>query len=573
MKKRFLYIALVAVSASLAVMLLLAVPLTMHVYLGDIRSQMQGMLVLIAGEQEQMEADPVGFAIERGGWLGGTGSDIRLTILNREGEIIADSHTADRYSEAQEQEIVQARAEGWGTAIHRSSRTGTYCYYVAYDNGSYIYRLSAEVSQMAIALGILCVSCIAGACIGLLTAGLLSRYFARRSARDVHTLAKVAQKAASGDLTVRARMDEDSGELRDIGNAVNKLAKTLARRNRELTSANDNLKAVLQGVKDGVVAVNGEDGGILILTDHAREILGGTPHRGERLEAVGPNYIYVRDAMRRSREEGHPVECDVTIGGMPEKTVSIWAAPLEQDGGAIAVIADVTRMRELERMRRDFVANVTHELKTPLTSIRGYVELLSSGRRDEQTARQFYEIIEIEAQRLANLIDDLLELSSIEQASARPKAEPVPVAAAVREVFEQVTPMAQKAAVELHADVPENLTVTMTHKHLQELLMNLTDNAVKYNRPGGRVAVCAHREREQVTLTVSDTGIGIPPESVDRIFERFYRVDKGRSRELGGTGLGLSIVKHIAGLYGGSVQVSSTLGEGTVFTVRLWDGR
>ncbi len=573
MKKRFLYIALVAVSASLAVMLLLAVPLTMHVYLGDIRSQMQGMLVLIAGEQEQMEADPAGFAIERGGRLDGTGSDIRLTILNREGEILADSHTADRYSEAQEQEIVQARAEGWGAAIHRSSRTGTYCYYVAYDNGSYIYRLSTEVSQMAAALGILCVSCVAGAGIGLLTAGLLSRYFARRSARDVHTLAKVAKKAASGDLTVRARMDEDSGELRDIGNAVNKLAKTLARRNRELTSANDNLKAVLQGVKDGVVAVNGEDGGILILTDHAREILGGTPHRGERLEAVGPNYIYVRDAMRRSREEGRPVECDVTIGGMPEKTVSIWAAPLEQDGGAIAVIADVTHMRELERMRRDFVANVTHELKTPLTSIRGYVELLSSGRRDEQTARQFYEIIEIEAQRLANLIDDLLELSSIEQASARPKAEPVPVAAAVREVFEQVTPMAQKAAVELHAEVPEDLTVTMTHKHLQELLMNLTDNAVKYNRSGGRVTVCARREREQVTITVSDTGIGIPPESVDRIFERFYRVDKGRSRELGGTGLGLSIVKHIAGLYGGSVQVSSTLGEGTVFTVRLWDGR
>lgn len=573
MKRRFLYIALVAVSASLAVMLLLAVPLTMHVYLGDIRSQMQGMLALVAGQQEQMEADPVGFAIERGGQLGDAEHNIRLTILNREGEIIADSHTTGQYSEAQEQEIVQARAEGWGTAIHRSSRTGTYCYYVAYDNGSYIYRLSAEVSQMALALGILCVSCIAGACIGLLTAGLLSRYFARRSARDVHALAKVAQKAASGDLTVRARMDEDSGELRDIGNAVNKLAKTLARRNRELTSANDNLKAVLQGVKDGVVAVNGDGGGVLILTDHAREILGGTPGRGERLEEVGPNYIYVRDAMRRSRAEGRPVECDVTIGGMPEKTVSIWAAPLEQDGGAIAVIADVTHMRELEQMRRDFVANVTHELKTPLTSIRGYVELLSSGRRDEQTARQFYEIIEIEAQRLANLIDDLLELSSIEQASARPKADPVPVAAAVREVFEQVAPMAKKAAVELRTDVPEDLTVTMTHKHLQELLMNLTDNAVKYNRPGGQVAVCARREREQVTLTVSDTGIGIPPESVDRIFERFYRVDKGRSRELGGTGLGLSIVKHIAGLYGGSVQVSSTLGEGTVFTVRLWDGR
>lgn len=143
------------------------------------------------------------------------------------------------------------------------------------------------------------------------------------------------------------------------------------------------------------------------------------------------------------------------------------------------------------------------------------------------------------------------------------------MAAAVREVFEQVTPMAQKAAVGLHADVPEDLTVTITHKHLQELLMNLTDNAVKYNRSGGRVEVRARREGEYVILSVSDTGIGIPAESLDRVFERFYRVDKGRSRELGGTGLGLSIVKHIAGLYGGDVRAESALGEGTVFTVRL----
>lgn len=569
MKKRFIHIALVAVSASLAAILLLAVPLTMSLYFRDIRTELQGMLALIADGQEQMEADPQAFAISRGELLSGSGREVRLTVLDAAGQVLADSHTDDRYSEAEADEIRQAQSEGWGDGVHRSSQTGDYCYYVAYYNGSYIYRLSVGISQMLLAIGILCLSCVAGAAIGLLAAGLLSKYFARRSARDVHKLAKVAKKAASGDLTVRARMDADSGELRDIGNAVNKLAKTLARRNRELTAANDSLNAVLQGVKDGVVAVNGDDGGILILTDHAREMLGGNPRKGDRLEVVGANYIHVRDAMDRAHAEGRPVEGDVTIGGAPEKTVSIWAAPLEQGEGAIAVIADVTHMRELERMRRDFVANVTHELKTPLTSIRGYVELLSSGRRDEQTAHQFYEIIEIEAQRLANLIDDLLELSSIEQASARPGSEPVPVAAAVREVFEQVAPMAQKAAVGLHADVPEDLTVTMTHKHLQELLMNLTDNAVKYNRSGGRVEVRARREGEYVILSVSDTGIGIPAESLDRVFERFYRVDKGRSRELGGTGLGLSIVKHIAGLYGGDVRAESALGEGTVFTVRL----
>ncbi|HIR52437.1 MAG TPA: HAMP domain-containing protein [Candidatus Onthovicinus excrementipullorum] len=569
MKKRFIHIALISVSASLAVMLLLAIPLTLSVYFHDIQVELRGMLVLIASDEAQMEADPQGFAISRGDMLGSNERDIRLTILTPEGEVLADSHTADRYSEAGKDEISQAREEGWGFDIHKSARLGKYCYYVAYYNGSYIYRLSMEISQMARAMVVLCLSCIVGAFVGILVAGLLSKYFAKRSARDVHTLAKVAKKAASGDLTVRARMDEDSGELRDIGNAVNKMTKTLARRNKQLTAANDSLNAVLQGVKDGVVAVDGNDGGIIILTDHAREILGGDPQKGRTLDTVGPNYVYVRDAMLRARAENQPVECDVTIGSMPEKTVSIWAAPLEQDEGAIAVIEDVTRMRELERMRRDFVANVTHELKTPLTSIRGYIELLSSGKRDEQTARQFYEIIEIEAQRLANLIDDLLELSSIEQANTRPKAEPVSVADTVREVFEQVAPMAQKMEVALQSDIQEGLTVTMTHKHLQELVMNLTDNAVKYNRPGGRVTVHGRQEAGNIVISVSDTGIGIPPESVDRIFERFYRVDKGRSRELGGTGLGLSIVKHIAGLYGGSVRVDSTLGQGTAFTVCL----
>lgn len=569
MRKRFIHIALISVSIGLAVMLALSIPLTMSVYIHDVRAELRGMLVLIAGERELMEEDPTGFAISRGDMLSVSGRAIRLTVLDPEGMVVADSVTADRYDQSEQEEIRSAIESGWGDDIHKSSRTGTYCYYAAYYDGSYIYRISMEISQMAWAVILLCLSCVTGAAAGLLVAVLLSKYFAKRSARDVHTLAKVAKKAASGDLTVRARMDEDSGDLRDIGNAVNKMTKTLARRNKQLIAANDSLNAVLQGMKDGVVAVDGDKGGIIILTDHAREILGGDPQKGDTLETVGPNYVYVRDAMERSRAEKHPVECDVTIGGLPERTVSIWAAPLEQEEGAIAVVVDVTHMRALEQMRRDFVANVTHELKTPLTSIRGYVELLSSGRRDEQTARQFYEIIEIEAQRLANLIDDLLELSSIEQAVDRPKAEPAAIAPVVREVFEQVAPMAQKSDVLLESDVPDDLTVTMTHKHLQELLMNLTDNAVKYNRAGGRVTVCARREGGSTVLTVSDTGIGIPPESVERIFERFYRVDKGRSRELGGTGLGLSIVKHIVGLYEGTVRVDSTLGVGTTFTVRL----
>ena len=569
MKKRFIHIALLAVAASLAVALALAIPLALNVYLQDMKTELKGTLVLIADDERQMEEDPDGFAVSRGQMLQKGGRDIRLTVLNSNGYILADSRTQERYDESGEKEIRQAREEGWGFDTHRSTQTGGYCYYAAYNSGNYIYRLSLEISQMGKAMVLIGLSCIVGAAVGILVAAFLSRYLARRSVRDVHRLAKVVKKAASGDLTVRARMDEDSGELRDIGNAVNKITKTLARKNKELLAANDSLNAVLQGMKDGVIAVNGENGGIIILTENAQRILGGAPQKGERLESVGANYGYVRDVIRRACEERGPVECDYNIGGAPEKTVNIWAAPLEQADGAIAVIEDVTHVRMLEQMRRDFVANVTHELKTPLTSIRGYIELLSSGKRDEQTARQFYEIIEIEAQRLANLIDDLLELSSIEQADAHPRTETVSVEEAVGEVLGQITPIAQKAGVHLEAGIENGLTVEMTRKHLQELLMNLTDNAVKYNRAGGRVMIRGYRQAGMVLLSVTDTGIGIPPESTDRIFERFYRVDKGRSRELGGTGLGLSIVKHIASLYGGTVQVDSVLGEGTTFTVRL----
>lgn len=569
MKKRFVHIALIAVAASLAVTLALAVPLALSIYIRDMRAELKGTLALIAKDQVQMEADPQAFTQSRAELLRTDGREIRLTVLDREGNILADSQTQEHYNEAQRQEIRQAQELGWGFDAHRSSRTGRYCYYAAYDNGQYLYRLSVEISQMGGTMALIGLSCVVGAVVGIAVAALLSRYFAKRSARDVHRLAKVVKKAASGDLTVRARMDEDSGELRDIGNAVNKITKTLARKNKELLAANDSLNAVLQGMKDGVIAVNGEDGGVIILTENAHRILGGAPKKGEPLEAVGANYVYVRDVIRRAYEEHGPVECDYTIGGTPEKTVNIWAAPLEQADGAIAVIGDVTHLRMLEQMRRDFVANVTHELKTPLTSIRGYIELLSSGKRDEQTARQFYEIIEIEAQRLANLIDDLLELSSIEQAGDHPRAETVPVEETMYEVIGQIAPIAHKAGVRLEAGVENGLTVNMARKHLQELLMNLTDNAVKYNRPGGQVTVRGLRQGDCVILAVTDTGIGIPPDSVDRIFERFYRVDKGRSRELGGTGLGLSIVKHIASLYGGTVQVDSVLGEGTTFTVRL----
>lgn len=229
------------------------------------------------------------------------------------------------------------------------------------------------------------------------------------------------------------------------------------------------------------------------------------------------------------------------------------------------------RMEKLEQVRSVFVANVTHELKTPLTSIRGYLELLRSGPRDERTRRDFYDIIDIETERLQSLIEDILQLSEIENSKEDPRTQSCDIYALGEEIRQRLRPQAERGGIDLRVRIPEGLQMRGNARRLMQMLGNLADNAVKYNKPGGHVLMRAWREEGRTALSVSDTGIGIPEEHLEHIFERFYRVDKGRSRALGGTGLGLSIVKHVVQLHGGSMQVKSTPGKGTHFLIKIPD--
>ena len=253
-----------------------------------------------------------------------------------------------------------------------------------------------------------------------------------------------------------------------------------------------------------------------------------------------------------------------------ERIMMVYAAPLNAEDakeGGLLVLSDVTEMRKLQQLRSEFVANVTHELKTPLTSIRGFIELLKSGDRDEETRRYFYEVLDIEAERLHHLIDDMLVLSQIENAKEDVETVPCDLTQEIQTVFQRVEPIAGKNGITLELKAEETCFVASSPTRLQQLFGNLVENAVKYNKPQGKVTV--QRQRNMALVKVRDTGIGIPAEHLPRLFERFYRVDSSRSREIGGTGLGLSIVKHLAGLYHGDVSVESVVGEGSVFTVRL----
>ena len=352
------------------------------------------------------------------------------------------------------------------------------------------------------------------------------------------------------------------GWIRAMDRSVTQIGYTQA----QLVRTNRRLDGVLQEMDDGVVAVE-STGELTLMTRRAGELM-GEEQPLSRLRDGGPVARQLHEWLLAVQHTGESSQME--LDGPAGRILQIYIAPLRMEKGALAVITDVTRIRHLEQMRREFVANVTHELKTPLTSIRGYVELLQIEKRDPDTEREFLSIIEGEAERLQKLTDDLLELSAIESSTRETDAGPADLEQAVRRALDSLRPEAAARQVKLEIQLEPGLQVAADPGRLYQLVKNLAENAVKYNRPGGRVRICAaHEGPGWLRMQVTDTGIGIPAEDLGRIFERFYRVDKARSREQGGTGLGLSIVKHIATLYGGEVQVSSVPGEGSIFTVWL----
>jgi two-component system phosphate regulon sensor histidine kinase PhoR len=277
--------------------------------------------------------------------------------------------------------------------------------------------------------------------------------------------------------------------------------------------------------------------------------------------------------LKRVLETGQSVKQRLQLSGPANRSLEIQAAPLASPSrpGAIAILHDITDLERLERVRKDFVANVSHELRTPLTAIRGYAETLLDGAlEDQQNNRRFLEIIKAHSIRLNNISADLLVLSELE--SGKPPAAPerLSVRAAIEAALRTVEAEARVRGVQLHCGSLDDAHVLGDRVRLEQVLVNLLDNAIKFNRPAGEVRIEIEPATDgQARIVISDTGIGIPSEDLPRIFERFYRVDKTRSREVGGTGLGLSIVKHVIERMNGTIQVESVLGKGSEFVIQL----
>jgi two-component system phosphate regulon sensor histidine kinase PhoR len=503
----------------------------------------------------------------------------RVTLIAPGGSVLADSErdAGTMENHAGRPEVREALQGRPGSSVRHSSTLGRDLVYVAMPvtfQGSegHALRLAVPLEQVDAAIAevrrrILQVSLIA-ALLSLVVAYVTSRSLSRRI--------RQVQSFASG--LVDARFSETlppgpDDELGALARSLNSMSAQFREMLERLKLESARREAILAGMVEGVLAVDHELNVTFCNQAFARAV--GAPYPApERL----PVLELVRDPaflnlLTRSVVTDEPQRQRMQLSAAEGRSFEVQAAPLglRSGRGAIAILHDVTELERLERVRRDFVANVSHELRTPLAAIQGYAETLLDGAlEDAAHNRRFVETIKAQAARLNSIASDLLTLSQLESTEPGPSPERIPLRQAIGAAMRSVESEAQLRNIQVHSGGLPDEYVVGQRLRLEQALVNLLDNAVKFNRPGGEVWIEAGRTGDgNVRISVRDNGIGIPSDDLPRIFERFYRVDKARSREVGGTGLGLSIVKHAIEAMGGSVAVESELGKGSKFTVVL----
>ncbi len=359
-------------------------------------------------------------------------------------------------------------------------------------------------------------------------------------------------------------------EVEPLQAAIDSLQARLEAHHATLAQEANILSAVLDSMAEGIWVTDAQ-GTVVRHNDALTRLLSpGVEMVGQRpLALVRHEPLHL--AVLAACNEGRSTQLELSVEGLYPRTLAVRVTPLGHAlPGSAAVFHDVTELRRLEQVRKDFVANVSHELRTPVTAIRGYAETLQDGAlSDAAMAPRMVDVIRRQSERLSELVEDLLELSRLESRALSLHFTDVPLAPAAARAADTVRLKVRDKRIELVMDVPAALRVHADPRAVEQVLLNLLDNAVKYTPAGGRVEVRAVREGERCAVHVRDSGQGIEPKHLGRIFERFYRADAGRGRDSGGTGLGLSIVKHLAGAMGGEVRVASRVGEGSTFTVFL----
>jgi two-component system phosphate regulon sensor histidine kinase PhoR len=503
----------------------------------------------------------------------------RVTLIDRTGRVVGDSTEPESAlpgleNHASRPEVAEAMKTGVGVARRHSVTIDTDLLYAAVavpGDRVAVVRLAlplTDVDAQVAALGRSMLAALLGA---LVCAVGLAWVSAALLSKRVGAIATAATRYASGDFSVPTA-DRGGDELGIVARALDDTARELGRRMEDLAQDRARMEAILAGMHEGVLVCNAQ-GRILLANDAARRLL-----KADNLVA-GQHHLEVlrhpdvATLLAQALAGANPPGLEFSPPRDPDRTIVARAAPVAAAGtmGVVLVLHDISDLRHVDRMRRDFVANVSHELRTPLTAIQGYVEaLLDDDAPGGEDAHRFLEIIDRQAKRMERLVRDLLRLARLEAGQ-----EPVErVTVETEALFEEVTTELASAidARQQHVTITvsdDAASLLSDPGKLHDVLRNLVENAIAYAPAGTRIDLSAARDGEAVVLAVLDQGPGIPPADVARIFERFYRVDKARSRESGGTGLGLSIVKHLVNLLGGEVKAANRADGGAAFSVRL----
>jgi two-component system phosphate regulon sensor histidine kinase PhoR len=511
-----------------------------------------------------------------------TAGRLRFTVVTSAGRVLGDSHDdpATMLNHSDRAEIIAAFQQGVGESIRLSPTLGKEMLYVAVRvpeegpplaavrvaiSANAMDQVIAEMRAHVLWAGLVIVVCVA----------LLSLLISRSISQPVVSMRRIAQSFARGRFNVRAPAAVAT-ELDDLARALNEMAAQLGDRIVTITRQRNELETVLSSMIEGVFAVDA-GGRIVSINRAAAQLLSIEPGQaqGRAVEEVVRN-LSLQQFVRETLASDEPTEGDISFSQDGERFFQVQGARLVDPGGeragAVIVLSDMTRIHRLENLRRDFVANVSHELKTPVTSIQGFAEALQEGGvADPEQMRRYVSIIAKHAQRLNAIIDDLLSLSRLEDGSERRSIsfEPHQLKGVLQAAIDLSAIKAEPKQIQVTLVCEEEIQARVNAPLLEQAVVNLIDNAVKYSEPGAAVEVRADQRRGQTTISVRDIGCGIPAEHQARIFERFYVVDKSRSRKLGGTGLGLAIVKHIAQVHGGHVTVESTPGKGSTFSIYL----
>jgi two-component system phosphate regulon sensor histidine kinase PhoR len=511
-------------------------------------------------------------------WMSHSGA--RLTIVAANGTVLADSDEAPARMEnhAGRPEIHDALKTGRGTAIRYSDTLQMDLVYLAVRHqitaGSppLVIRLAIPLNRLNAAPAEFRRRLWLASAIILVFASWVSLLFFRALGSRIERLKEFSRRVSGGDFRPLP-LDRKDDELSDLAKTLNETAATLDGTIRTLTEERNQSAAILRSMAEGV-AVIGSDQRLIFCNEAFCRVLaieGSVPEGRPIVEVIRQSDLL--ESIRNALAGHESVGSEFVIGALRTRSFSVTSAPVKSDGtirGAVIVLHEISELRRLERARRDFVANVSHEFRTPLTAIQGFADTLLAGAvKDSKNRVRFLEIIRNNAVRLGRLTDDLLKLSQIEAGKLQLEFRSLTAGDIIKPCVETARLSADGKQLALETDYDTRMEIRGDVNSLQEVLQNLLDNAVRYTPSGGRITIRAAVIGNEIAISITDTGVGIPKAEQERIFERFYRADPARSRELGGTGLGLAIAKHLVEAHGGRIEVQSEVGQGSTFSIYL----